>query len=80
MSKMKRLSLNEKEIGTMIAILSEFHGYGYHELNKIFGSETIKRMIALDQKISNWYFPNVAGYVWDDDLNEWRNPAADYDE
>lgn len=76
---MKRKSLNENEVRTILAVFSELQSKPYYELNTMLGSITIKEMLELYRKLNDWYQPKVLGKVFDEDLGWVDSDEEDYD-
>lgn len=71
---MKRKSLNESEIRTVLAVFYELQRKSYDELNTYLGSETIKEMTALNSKLDKWYKRDVLNMEYDEEMG-WYDPA-----
>lgn len=56
---MKRKSLNEKQIRTILAVFGELANKPYDEINTYLGSITIKEMLELKEILNKWYHSNV---------------------
>ena len=57
---MRRKSLNEKEVRTVLAVIESINQkchYNYSELNTFMGSITIEEMQELNRKLEKWYDP-----------------------
>ena len=52
---MKRKTINENQVRTILAVFSELEKLSYDELNKHLGSETIKEMVKLRKTLNDWY-------------------------
>lgn len=52
---MRRKSLNEKEIRTVLAVFEEMAKMPYDKLNSFLGSLTIQEMQQLNSKLRKWY-------------------------
>ncbi len=52
---MRRKSLNEKEIRTVLAVFEEMTKMPYNKLNSFLGSLTIQEMQQLNSKLRKWY-------------------------
>ena len=74
---MKRKSLNEKQVATMLAVLTELMGKPYSELNKTFGSMTIEDMCELKTTLNDWYQGKVLGKKFDECLG-WVDDSCVY--
>lgn len=62
---MKRKSINEKQVRTILAVFGELERLPYYEVNKYLGSVTIKEMVELQKILNDWYQPNVNGKIFD---------------
>ena len=56
---MKRKSLNEKQIRTILAVFGELAKKPYDEINTYLGSITIEEMLELKKILNKWYHSNV---------------------
>ena len=65
---MKRTSLNENQVRTVLAVFKELERKGYNELNTFLGSITIAEMVALEAKLDKWYQSKVLGKQYDEEL------------
>ena len=74
---MKRKSLNENQIRTILAVFSTFIGKPYEEVNKELGSLTIEEMLELFSVLNNWYQPNVLGKRYDEEMG-WIDDTCVY--
>ena len=74
---MKRKSLNENQIRTILAVFSALQGKPYEELNKILGSITIEEMVELKGVLNDWYQPKVLGKRYDEEMG-WIDDTCVY--
>ena len=65
---MKRKSLNENQVRTILAVFSELEKMPYDKLNTFLGSITIEEMLELHTTLNNWYQPKVLGKKFDECL------------
>ena len=72
---MKRTTINENEVRTIIAVFKELESKGYQEMNKMLGSITIEEMVALRAKLDTWYQGKVHEKVYDEEIG-WYNPHS----
>lgn len=59
---MRRKSLSEKDIRTVLAIIECYQEQNHHswnEMNIHMGSLTIEDMYALQSKLEKWYNPDI---------------------
>lgn len=57
---MRRKSLSEKEIVTILAVIDAFreqNHYRWDEMNRYLGSISIQEMLDLNHKLEKWYNP-----------------------
>lgn len=52
---MRRKSISEKEVRTVLAVFEELEKMPYDKLNTFLGSLTIQEMQALNSKLKKWY-------------------------
>ena len=65
---MKRITINEKEVSVLLAVLSELNQKPFAELNTFLGSMTIGEMMDLTIKLNSWYQKEVLGKHYDPEL------------
>ncbi len=73
---MKKTTLNEREVRTILAVFDELQKKPYSELNTFLGSVTIEELFALREKLNDWYQEKVAGKVFDEEYG-WIDTNAD---
>lgn len=62
---MRRKSLSEKDIRTVLAIIESYceqNHYNYDEMNRNMGSLTIEEMVVLNKRLKDWYHKDDVNY------------------
>lgn len=76
----KKLSLNEEQVLTILAVFRDLKSMPYEELNKRLGSITIDRMYELYGELKDWRNKNI--FKNEEDIEQYYDPYYDepYDE
>lgn len=71
----KKLSLNEEQVLTILAVFRDLKSMPYEELNKRLGSITIDRMYELYGELNDWRNKNI--FKNEEDIEQYYDPIVE---
>ena len=78
---MKRKSLSEKDIRTIIAVfesIQEDNQYDWSKMNRFIGSMTLDEMLDLNQRLKKWAYPEKFYDDPEDEMWQYDEVVAEY--
>ena len=74
---MKVKTINQDEVAILLAVLEETTKLGYDTMQRDFGNIGTDRVLAVQSKLTDWYYKNVLHYRKDPEYG-WIDPADEY--